>query len=78
MHCLEIIAASLKGGWGMTGGQEGAMYDTARVALQGLTDDELFERVALRVLRTRFPEPRITGPSSDLNRDAFGRPLFGS
>jgi hypothetical protein len=54
------------------------MYDTARVALQGLTDDELFERVALRVLRTRFPEPRITGPSSDLNRDAFGRPLFGS
>ena len=24
-----------------------------------------------------FPELRITGPSGDLNRDAFGRPLFG-
>jgi protein gp37 len=37
----------------------------------------LFERVAVKVLRTRFPELRITGPSGDLNRDAFGRPLFG-
>src|SRR5712691_5092452 len=35
------------------------------------------ERVAVKVLRTRFPELRITGPSGDLNRDAFGRPLFG-
>ncbi|HEX2744336.1 MAG TPA: ATP-binding protein [Streptosporangiaceae bacterium] len=53
------------------------MYDTARAALQALTDDELFERVAVKVLRTRFPDLRITGPSGDLNRDAFGRPLFG-
>jgi len=53
------------------------VYDTARAALQALTDDELFERVAVKVLRTRFPELRITGPSGDLNRDAFGRPLFG-
>lgn len=53
------------------------MYDTARAALQALADDELFERVAVKVLRTRFPELRITGPSGDLNRDAFGRPLFG-
>jgi hypothetical protein len=53
------------------------VYDTARAALQALTDDELFERVAIKVLRTRFPDLRITGPSGDLNRDAFGRPLFG-
>ena len=42
------------------------MYDTPRAAL---TDDELFERVAVKVLRTCFPELRITGPSGDLNRD---------
>ena len=53
------------------------MYDTARAALQALTDDELLERVAVKVLRTRFSDLRITGPSGDLNRDAFGRPLFG-
>ncbi len=53
------------------------MYDTARGALKALTDDELRERVAVKVLRTRYPGLRITGPSSDLNRDAFSRPLFG-
>ena len=53
------------------------MYDTARAALEALTDDELFERVACKVLRVRYPELRITGPSGDLNRDAFARPLFG-
>ena len=53
------------------------MYDTARAAMEALTDDELFERVAVKVLRVRYPELRITGPSGDLNRDAFGRPLFG-
>ena len=53
------------------------MYDTARVALLALTDDELFERVAVKVLRLRYPGLRITGPSGDLNRDAFSRPLFG-
>lgn len=53
------------------------MYDTPYVALQALTDDRLFERVAVKVLRARFPELRITGPSGDLNRDAFSRPLFG-
>jgi len=51
------------------------VYDTARAALQALTDDELFERVAVKVL---FPEFRITGPSRDLNRDAFGRPVSAS
>jgi hypothetical protein len=53
------------------------VYDEPRAALQALTDDTLFERVAFKVLRIRFPELRITGPSGDLNRDAFGRPLFG-
>jgi tetratricopeptide (TPR) repeat protein len=55
----------------------GPLYDTARAALEALTDDGLFERVAVKVLQTRFPGLRITGPSSDLNRDAFSRPLFG-
>jgi hypothetical protein len=55
----------------------GPVYDTARAALEALTDDELFERVAVKVLRTGYPGLRITGPSGDLNRDAFGRPLFG-
>jgi hypothetical protein len=54
------------------------VYDTARAALLALTDDTLFERVAVKVLRTRFPELRITGPSGDLHRDAFDRPLFGT
>lgn len=53
------------------------MYDTARAALLALTDDELFERVAVKVLRPRYLGLRITGPSGDLNRDAFSRPLFG-
>lgn len=54
------------------------MYDTAKVALQELEDDRVFERVALHVLRVRFPELRITSASGDLGRDAFGRPLFGT
>lgn len=53
------------------------MYDTPRAALVELTDDTLFERVAVQVLRGRFPELRLTGPSGDLGRDAFGRRLFG-
>lgn len=53
------------------------MFDTPRAALQALTDDTLLERVAVRVLRVRYPELRITGPSGDLGRDAFGRRLFG-
>lgn len=54
------------------------MYDTPRAALVELTDDTLFERVAVQVLRLRFPELRLTGPSGDLGRDAFGRRLFGA
>jgi hypothetical protein len=54
-----------------------SVYDEPRAALQALTDDARFERVAVKVLRTRFPSTRITGPSGDLNRDAFSRPLFG-
>ena len=54
------------------------MYDTPRAALVELTDDELLERVAVQVLRVRFPELRITGPSGDMGRDGFGRRLFGA
>ncbi|MEV6013272.1 hypothetical protein AB0M29_41750 [Streptomyces sp. NPDC051976] len=53
------------------------MYDTARAALQELENDYVFERVALHVLRVRFPELRITSATGDLGRDAFDRPLFG-
>ena len=53
------------------------MYDTARAALLALTDHVVFERVAVKVLRRQIPGLRITGPSGDLNRDAFGRPMFG-
>ncbi|MFE1797736.1 hypothetical protein ACFW9L_16420 [Streptomyces sp. NPDC059517] len=53
------------------------MYDTARAALQELENDQVFERVALHVLRSRFPELRITSVTGDLGRDAFSRPLFG-
>lgn len=53
------------------------MYDSARAALRELEDDQVFERVALHVLRARFPELRITSATGDLGRDAFGRPLFG-
>ncbi|WP_330257741.1 hypothetical protein OG586_37330 [Streptomyces murinus] len=53
------------------------MYDSARTALRELEDDQVFERVALHVLRARFPELRITSATGDLGRDAFGRPLFG-
>lgn len=53
------------------------MYDTPRAALVALTDDTLFERVAVKVLRVQYPELRITGPSGDLGRDGFGRRLFG-
>jgi len=53
------------------------VYDTARAALQALTDYDVFERVAVQVLRARFPDLRITGPSGDLGRDGFGRRLFG-
>ncbi|MFJ2769192.1 hypothetical protein [Streptomyces sp. NPDC087300] len=53
------------------------MYDSARAALQELENDQVFERVALHVLRVRFPELRITSVTGDLGRDAFGRPLFG-
>jgi hypothetical protein len=53
------------------------VYDTARAALLALTDHVVFERVAVKVLRRQIPGLRITGPSGDLNRDAFGRPLFG-
>ncbi|MFD8717804.1 hypothetical protein ACFV2H_07235 [Streptomyces sp. NPDC059629] len=53
------------------------MYETARAALQELENDQVFERVALHVLRVRFPQLRITSSTGDLGRDAFGRPLFG-
>ena len=53
------------------------MYDTPRAALNALTDDALLERVAVRVMRLRYPELRITGPSGDLHRDGFKRALFG-
>ncbi|MFI9568115.1 hypothetical protein [Streptomyces rishiriensis] len=51
------------------------MYETARAALQELENDQVFERVALHVLRVRFPQLRITSSTGDLGRDAFGRPF---
>jgi hypothetical protein len=53
------------------------VYDSVRAALRELEDDQVFERVALHVLRARIPELRITSATGDLGRDAFGRPLFG-
>jgi hypothetical protein len=53
------------------------VYDTPRAALEALSDDTLFERLAVKVLRARYPALRITGPSGDLGRDGFGRRLFG-
>src|SRR5690242_10945302 len=53
------------------------MFDTARVALTQLTDSTTFELVATAVLRQRHPELRVTGPSGDRGKDAFGRTLFG-
>jgi len=54
-----------------------AVYDTPRAALGELTDATTLERVAVAVLQTRHPQLRITGPTGDLNRDGFDRPLFG-
>jgi len=53
------------------------VFDTPRAALGELTDDTALERVAVAVLQARHPQLRITGPSGDLNRDGFDRPLFG-
>lgn len=61
--------------WFSSGGVR--VFPTAKVALQELENDRIFERVALHVLRVRFPDLRITTSSGDLGRDAFGRPLFG-
>ena len=53
------------------------VYDTPRAALVELTDYEWFESVAIQVLRVEHPELRITAPTADLGRDAYGRRLFG-
>ncbi|MCA1671640.1 MAG: restriction endonuclease [Actinobacteria bacterium] len=53
------------------------MYDTPRAALIELTNYVRFESVAIQVLRVQHPELRITAPTADLGRDAYGRPLFG-
>jgi hypothetical protein len=53
------------------------VFDNARAALKELSDDGVFERVAVYVLRARHAELRLTGPSGDLGRDGFGRRLFG-
>ncbi len=52
-------------------------YDTPRAALMELTDYVQFESVAIQVLRVRHPELRITAPTGDRGRDAYGRSLFG-
>lgn len=54
------------------------LYDTPKAALQDLTDDERFERVAVHVLRSRHPELRITGPTGDMGKDGHGRLLFAT
>lgn len=60
------------------------MYDSARTALRELEDDQVFERVALHVLRARFPELRArawhqgltaasTGPCAASSRASLHR-----
>ncbi|WP_035795684.1 AAA family ATPase [Kitasatospora mediocidica] len=53
------------------------LYDTVKVALEQLTDDRVFERVAYRVMRHRYPDLRITTATSDTGLDGYSRPLFG-
>ncbi|MGA5218827.1 hypothetical protein ACPCAE_22520 [Streptomyces cinereoruber] len=52
------------------------LYETAKVALEQLTDDLVLERVALRVLRERYPSLRPTSATGDTGLDGYGRPLF--
>ncbi|WP_404868538.1 hypothetical protein ACI1MP_10745 [Kitasatospora griseola] len=52
------------------------LYETAKMALEQLTDDRALERVALRVLRKRYPNLRLTSATGDTGLDGYDRPLF--
>ncbi|WAL74507.1 hypothetical protein OU787_25255 [Kitasatospora sp. YST-16] len=52
------------------------LYETAKMALEQLTDDRALERVALRVLRKRYPNLRLTSATGDTGLDGYSRPLF--
>jgi hypothetical protein len=52
------------------------LYETAQGALEQLTDDRVLERVALWVLRERYPNLRPTSATGDTGLDGYSRPLF--
>ncbi|MFF5488777.1 hypothetical protein [Streptomyces virginiae] len=52
------------------------LYETAQGALEQLTDDGVLERVALWVLRERYPNLRPTSATGDTGLDGYSRPLF--
>ncbi|MFB6557370.1 hypothetical protein ACFCYH_00425 [Streptomyces sp. NPDC056400] len=52
------------------------LYETAQGALEQLTDDRVLERVALWVLRERYPNVRPTSATGDTGLDGYSRPLF--
>ncbi|WP_030458429.1 hypothetical protein [Kitasatospora sp. NRRL B-11411] len=52
------------------------LYETAKMALEQLTDDRALERVALWVLRKREPKLRLTSATGDTGLDGYSRPFF--
>ncbi|WLQ40359.1 hypothetical protein P8A22_10325 [Streptomyces laculatispora] len=52
------------------------LHETAKMALEQLTDDRALERVALWVLRKRDPNLRLTSATGDTGLDGYSRPLF--
>lgn len=52
------------------------LYETAQGALEQLTDDLVLERVALWVLRERYPSLRPTSATGDTGLDGYSRDLF--
>ncbi|GAA3916422.1 hypothetical protein GCM10023084_79510 [Streptomyces lacrimifluminis] len=52
------------------------LYETAQGALEQLTDDQILERVALWVLRKRYPNLRPTSATGDTGLDGYSQPLF--
>ncbi|MGW0569889.1 hypothetical protein [Streptomyces tauricus] len=51
------------------------LYENAQGALEQLTDDRVLERVALWVLRERYPNLRPTSATGDTGLDGYSRPL---
>lgn len=52
------------------------LYDTARVALEQLSDAQVFERVALRARWKRSPNLRLNSATGDTDLDGYDRRLF--